>query len=159
MTQRTTIVRKCGRIGKGRLHDLLMIGWSRCIARYGKQPFAEALEITTAAVDKHLSGSMPGFESIVDAYGFDAEVLDEVADALGVRIVPKEAVCDTDNLNLLIARALLKINEATHPAGPGGRVITHTEYLDGEEVMRALHKATGDWVQRCGDIRKPRAVA
>lgn len=159
MRQRQTIVRNCSMIGKAGLHDLLMIGWQRAIAKFGKGPFAEALEISTVAVDKQLSGSMPDFSLIVNAYGFDSEVLDDVLDEMGLRIVPKEAACDTDDLNLLLARALVKLNEATHPDGPGGRTIVHTEYLDGELVMRSLHKAAGAWIERCAVIRGDRAVA
>lgn len=160
MPQRTTIVRNTAKIGKSRLHDVLMIGWARMIARHGKSEFADELGVTTAAIDKQLQGTMPGFDLIVDACGMgEGDVLSEVCDALGVRIVPKEAACDTDDFNLLLARALVTINEAMHPDSPGGRTVTHTEYLDGEEVMRALHKASGDWLQACADIRKPRSVA
>jgi hypothetical protein len=159
MPARQTIVRNCSKISKSSLHDLLMIGWARSIAKFGKGAFAEELDISTAAVDKQLSGSMPDFTSIVDVYGFDSEVLDEILDKLGVRIVPKEAACDVDDLNVLLARALVKINEATHPDGPGGRTITHTEYLDGELVMRSIHKASGAWVERCAVIRGDRAAA
>lgn len=159
MQPRQTIVRKCSKISKSRLHDLLMVGWSRSIAKFGKGPFAEAIELTTAAIDKQLASSMPGFEHIVDVYGFDAQVLDDVAKALGVRIVPEDAVCDTDDLHVLLARALVKISEAMHPESPGGRTIVHSEYLDGEAVMRELHAASGRWLAACSDIRKPREVA
>ena len=157
--QRTTIVRKGGRIGKARLHDLLMVGWQRCVAKFGREAFADELEISTEALRKQLSGSMPDFSTIVAAYCIDDDVLSEVLDALGVRIVPKEAACDVDDLNVLMARALVKINEATHPDGPGGRTITHSEYLDGELVMRQIHKASGAWVEQCAVIRGHRSVA
>lgn len=158
MASRLTIVRKCSKIGKSRLHDLVMVGWSRCIARYGKQAFAEELGVTTAAIDKQLSGSMPDFALIADARGFDEDVLNEVCDALGIRIVPRNTVCDSDHLNLVLARALVKINEATDPKGPGGRAIVHTEYLDGESIMLELHKATGAWLEKCAEARTPRMV-
>lgn len=159
MAERQTVVRKCSKIGKARLHDLLMIGWSRAIAKFGKGPFAEALDISTVAVDKHLSGSMPGFEAIVDAYSIDDDVLNEVLSELGVRVVPKDATCDSDDLKLLLARVMLKIQEAEHPDSPGGRAIVHQEYLDCEANMRALHKMSGDWLEVCAQIRRPREVA
>lgn len=159
MPSRQTIVRNRSKLGKSRVHDLLMVGWARCIARYGKEPFADALDVTTAAIDKHLKGSMPDFATIIDAASIDDQVLDEIADALGVRIVPKDAVCCVDDLNLLLSRALVKLNEAIHPDSPGGREIVHTEFLDGEEVMRALYHRSGEWLERCAQIRKPRSVA
>ena len=159
MATRQPVVRNRSKISKPQLHDLLMIGWQRAISKFGKGSFAEALDISTVAVDKQLSGSMPDFATIVDAYAIDCELLDEVLDALGVRIVPKEAACDVDDLNVLMARALVKINEATHPDGPGGRTITHSEYLDGELVMRQIHKASGAWVEQCAVIRGHRSAA
>jgi hypothetical protein len=159
MASRLPVVRKCSKISKPQLHDLLMIGWQRAIAKFGKGAFAEALDISTVALDKQLAKSMPAFETIVDAYSFDEDVLRDVLDELGVRIVPKEAACDTDDLNVLLARALVKINEALHPDSPGGRAVVHTEYLDGEEVMRQIHSASGAWLQACADIRRPREVA
>lgn len=157
MNQRTSIVRNRSKVSKSRLHDLLMSGWSRMIARHGKGAFADALDASTVAIDKHLTGSMPGFELIVDALTFeDSDVLDDVFAELGVRIVAADTVCCTDDLSLLIARVLVKVHEAEHPDGPGGRAVVPQEYLDAEQLMAQLHRATGAWMEKCREIRHPR---
>lgn len=156
MAARETIVRNRSKVSKARLHDLLMTGWARLIARHGKGSFADALDTSTVAIDKHLTGSMPGFELIADALTFkDSDVLDDVLAELGIRIVPADAVCCVDDLSLLIARVLVKVQEAEHPDGPGGRTVVPQEYLDAEDLMSKLHRATGAWLEKCRDIRTP----
>jgi hypothetical protein len=159
MRARRTVVRNCSTLSKPQLHALLMEGWARAIAKLGKGLFADHLEISAPALDKQLTGSMPGFDCIDKAFDADDSVLDEWAAEKGKRIVAKEAVCDVDDLRLLIARVMLKMQEVTHPDSPGGAAIVHSEYLDGETLMRELHGATGEWLARCSEIRRPRAVA
>lgn len=156
---RPPVVRNCSKLPKAELHDLLMVGWQRAVARHGRGAWTDALEITDEALRKQLNGSMPSFETVVDAYSCAGDVLDDLLDRLGSRIVPKDATCDTDDLRVLLARVMLKLQEAVHPTSPGGAAIVHQEYLDAEAEMRALHKLSGDWIQMCADIRKPRSVA
>ena len=52
--------------------------------------------------------------------------------------------------------ALLMCGE--HPDGPGGPAIVPQEYLAGETLMRALHIASARWIERCDQIRRPRAA-
>lgn len=150
-----TVVRNCSTLSKPQLHALLMEGWARGIANLKKGAFADALEITGPALDKQLTGSMPGLECIDKALDAEPTVLDDWLKQKGKRLVDAEAVCDVDDLNLLIGRVLVMINEATHPASPGGRAIVHTEYLAGEDLMRQLHQASGDWLESCSSLRKP----
>jgi len=144
---------------KPKLHAALMQGWSRAIAKFGKGGFADKLEVSVTALDKQLTGSMPGFELIDRAFDHDPSVLDDWAREKGVRLVAAEAVCDVDDLNLLIGRVLVLINEATHPDSPGGRAIIHSEKLKGEDLMRQLHHTSGQWLSECADLRRPRSVA
>lgn len=154
-----TVVSNTDPLPKQRLHAKLMRGWSRIIDKMGKGAFADALGATTAGIDKQLSGSMPGLEMIDAALCIDPTVLDDWLKHRGVRLVAEGAVCDVDDLGLLMARVLVMIQEAEHPDGPGGRTITHTEYLNGEKLMRQIHSASGRWIDCCTDIRRPREVA
>lgn len=158
MPTKQTVVRKCSKLGKPDLHAKLMEGWTRCIARFGKGSFADALEISTVGLDKQLTGSMPDFATIMDAFDHDDTVLDDVLTAKGKRLVPIDAACDIDDASLLLSRALVMIHEAEHPDGPGGRAITHNEYLDGEQLMRELQATATRWLAKCADIRRPRAA-
>lgn len=156
MATRQSIVRNRSKISKARLHDLLMAGWTRLIVRHGKGALADELDTSTVAIDKHLTGSMPGFDLIADTLTFkDSDVLDDVLAELGLRVVPSDSVCCIDDFALLLSRVLVKVQEAEHPDGPGGRAVVPQEYLDAEELMAKLHRATGAWLEKCREIRTP----
>lgn len=159
MTHRTTVVGEKQRLSKHQLHALLMAGWSRAIAEKGKGSFADEIDTSVQGLDKQLTGSMPGFDTIDRAFDADERVLDDWIDAKGRRIVAKEAVCDVDDMGLLLSRVLVMLNEAEHPEGPGGRAIVPQEYLGGEALMRDLHAASARWIEKCNAIRRPKAVA
>lgn len=155
----TTVVANRDPLPKPRLHAKLMRGWARIIDKMGKGAFADALGATTAGIDKQLAGSMPGLEMIDLALCLDDTVLDDWLKFRGKRLVDDNAVCDVDDMGLLMARVLVMIQEAEHPDSPGGRSITHTEYLNGEKLMRDIHAASGRWIDQCTAIRRPREVA
>lgn len=154
-----TVVSQKHRLNKPQLHALLMEGWSRAIVKLGKGKFADALEISAPALDKQLTGSMPGFECIDKAFDECPTILDEYFRAKGKRIVDENAVCDTDDASLLIARLLVKLQEAEHPDSPGGRSVVHSELLGMEALIRQLNGATGNWLHQIEQMRRPRSVA
>ena len=154
-----SVVAKAQRLSKPKVHALLMEGWTRAIATLGKGKFADALEISTVALDKQLTGSMPGFDIIDKAMDACPTVLDEYIRAKGKRIVDENAVCDTDDASLLIARLLVKLQEAEHPDSPGGRSIVHSELLGMENLIRQLNGATSNWLHQIEQMRRPRSVA
>lgn len=154
-----TVVAKAQRLTKPRLHALLMEGWSRAIVKLGKGKFADAVEISGTALDKQLTGSMPGFDIIDKAFDACPTVLDEYFRAKGKRLVDEEAVCDTDDASVIIARLMLWLQEAEHPNSPGGRRVVHTELAQAETLIRQLHGATGNWLVQIEAMRRPREVA
>lgn len=154
-----TVVSNTDPLPKHRLHALVMAGWNRAIAARGKGRFADDIDCSLPGLDKQLTGSLPGLEAIDRALCVEDSVLDDWLGFRGKKLVDKNAVCDVDDLGLLMARVLVMIQEAEHPDGPGGRAITHTEYLNGESLMRQLQAATGKWVERCDRIRAPRLEA
>lgn len=154
-----TVVLHRSRLSRQELHALVMCGWTRCIAKLGRGRFADVIEVTGSGLDRHLKGSLPGLECIDRALDEDDTVLNEWLDAKGKRLVSKEAVCDTDDASLLIARLLVKLQEAQHPDSPGGRNVIHTELLGMEDLIRELHGATGNWLEQISQLRRPRAAA
>lgn len=144
---------------KQQLHAKIMLGWARAIDRHGRGGFCDKVEITSPGLNKQLEGSLPGLETIDKAIDAEPTVLDDWLDHKGKRLVDKDAVCDVDDMSLLIARVLVMIQEAEHPDGPGGRAVVPQEYLAGEKLMRDLHGASGRWLERCSAIRAQRAVA
>lgn len=154
-----TVVGNKAPLGKPKVHALLMEGWARAIVKLGKGSFADKIGISGPALDKQLTGSMPGFDVIDAALDACPTVLDEYLREKGKRLVDQEAVCDTDDASLLIARLLVKLQEAEHPESPGGRNVTHGELLGMEALIRQLHGATGNWLNQIENIRRPRSVA
>ena len=154
-----TVVSKRQPLSKPQLHSLLMQGWTRAIAKLGKGRFADAIGVSGPALDKQLVGSMPGFDCIDAALDACPTVLDEYLREKGKRLVDQDAVCDTDDASLLIARLMVKLQEAEHPESPGGRAVVHTELLGMELLIRQLHGATGNWLGQIEKLRRPRSVA
>lgn len=153
--RRTTIVRKINGPSKSELHDLLMIGWARCIAAYGRGAFADALEISAVGIDKQLAGSMPDFATICHALLLDPHVLDDVMARLGKRIVDKDAVCSTDQRASAVLVAALKKSIEAEADGH----IDHNELLGMEAELRATRAVVDALLQRITDLRKPRVAA
>ncbi len=154
-----TVVSAKRPLTKPRVHAYLMEGWSRAIVKLGKGAFADAIEISDVALNKQLTGSMPGFDCIDRALDACPTVLDEYLRAKGKRLVDEESVCDTDDASLLIARLLVKLHEAEHPDSPGGRAVVHSELLGMEALIRQLHGASGNWLAQIEAMRRPREVA
>ncbi len=154
-----TVVGEQTPLTKQRLHAKLMRGVSRGIDNAGgKGRFADAIDLSVQALDKQFAGSMPSVEVLDRMMDAEPTVLDDWMRAKGLRIVAENAVCDSDDLGLLLARVQLMLQEAEHPDGPGGRTVVPQEYLAGEKVVRELHALTGRWIERCSALRRPRAA-
>jgi hypothetical protein len=154
MTQPASVPEDRRPLTKGELHAKLMVGWSRAIAAVGsKAAFAERMDITTEGLRQQINGSFPGFDMIDRAFDLDGSVLDDWLTTKGKRIVDDNAICDTDDASVLIARLMLWLQEAQHPESPGGRRIVHTELVGAEQLIRQLHGATGNWLARITDLR------
>ena len=154
MMQRTTVAGKSEPLTKPRLHAKIMRGWARCIDRMGKGAFADSIECSGPGLDKQLAGSMPGLEMLDRALCVDPSVLDDWLAHHGKRVVDVDAVCDADDMSLLMTRLLLLIQEAEHPDSPGGRAILHTELLPMEQLIRDVHGVTGNLIARINDLRR-----
>ncbi len=151
-----TVVAKAERLSKAALHAKIMRGVARGIDNQGgKGRFADAIDLSTQALDKQLQGSMPSIEVFDRVMDIEPTVLDDWLRSKGKRLVDEDAVCDVDDCSLLIARVLVMLNEAEHPNGPGGRKIVPQEYLGGEKLMRDLHAASARWLHQCSEIRGP----
>jgi len=153
MNDDTPVVRNRSKLTKLELHSLLMAGWQRGIMRHGKGGFADKLEVSSTALNKQLTGSIPDLETIDRAFDAEHTVLDDYFAKKGKRIVDAEAVCDVDDASVLITRLLLWLQEAQHPDSPGGRKVVHAELLPAEFMIRQLHQATGNWLSQISQIR------
>lgn len=161
MTQRTsTVVPEIADVTEAEFRGAMVSGLARAEKLVTRKALAEAMDLSTKQVGNILEkGASTDPKRLWDARVVCETALDDIADLYGVRIVPKDAVCDVDDLALLLSRVLVMINEAEHPAGPGGRAVVPQEYLTGEPLMRELHAASGRWLEKCAAIRRPRSVA
>jgi hypothetical protein len=153
MASRQPVVRVCAKLTKPELHALLMTGWARAIAKFGKGAFADAIETTGAGIDKQLSGSMPGFETIMDAFDHDPSVLDDLFRLKRKRIVDDESTCETGDALILMSKLLTWLAEAQHPNSPGGKRVVPSEIGGAESLIREVHIATGNWLDQLNSHR------
>jgi hypothetical protein len=144
MANPDTVVAAPQRLTKQQLHAKLMRGWSRAIDNHGRGVFMDALDISSQGLTKQVGGSMPDFEMIDRAFDLEPTVIDDWLKSKGVRIVDRDAVCDSDDLCVLVSRLLHKLIAAEHPDSPGGRRIVPSEIFDMEKDLADLvRKATG----------------
>lgn len=149
-------------VNEAKFHNAMIRGLSRAADALGSlKALAFVMDISTKQLGNIMAGASTDPKRLWDAHiaAPDADVMNDIAELYGKRLVDKNATCDTDNLNVLLARVLLMVNEATHPDSPGGRAIVHTEYLDGETLMRQVHTMSANWLEQCAQIRRPRGVA
>lgn len=159
MANATTVVAAPQRLSKLELHARLMVGWSRLIARMGRGRFADMLEISGEGVAKQLAGSMPRFEQIDRAFDEDNSILDDWLAHKRKRLVDEDAVCDTDDAALLMSRLLERLLAAQHPDSPGGRRIVAPEIMEMEDLLREVHRMTGNLLEEGARYRGLRSVA
>jgi hypothetical protein len=153
MPNRQPVVSNRSKLSKLELHSLLMAGWNRAIMTHGKGAFADKLGISSTALNKQLTGSMPDMETIDSALDAEPSILDDYLGKKGKRLVDATAVCDVDDASVLITRLLLWLHEAQHPDSAGGRKIVHSELLPAEFMIRQLHQATANWLAQISELR------
>lgn len=149
MTQRTKVPARRIPLTKAALHAKLMTGWARAISICGgKASFAERMDISTEALRQQNNGSFPSFELIDRAYDIDPSILDDWLAEKGARIVDRDAVCDTDDVSVLVSRLLNKLIEAQHPDSPGGRRIVGPEILDMDSLLREVVRVASSLIDQ-----------
>lgn len=158
MASRATIVRKCSKLSKSHLHDLLMARASCLIAEHGKGSVAEYLEISTTALDKQLTGSMPCFETIMDLFDADPSLFDGILRLKGFKLVQAEARSEIGDAIIMIARLLDWLARAQHKDSPGAERIVAQEIAQAEDIIRELHTATGNWLDQLNSYRGLKVV-
>lgn len=136
-------------LSKADLHAKLMTGWSRAVATCGGQGgFLDRMDIVRPTLTGHFSGSFPSFELIDRAYDIDQSILDDWLAEKGARIVDRDAVCDTDDVSVLVSRLLNKLVEAQHPDSPGGRRIVGPEILAMDDLLREVVRVASSLIDQ-----------
>jgi len=148
MQRSETVVGQIRPLSKLELHAKLMRGWNRAIDALGKGRFADKLEISGPGLDKQLTGSLPGVDLLDKALAVEPSVLDDWLAHHGLRLVDREAVCDTDDVSVLVSRLLNKLVEAQHPDSPGGRRIVGPEILAMDDLLREVVRVASSLIDQ-----------
>lgn len=160
MTQRSNVVPSVSDVTEDQFHGAMIAGLGRAEVSVGsRKALAYTMDVSPKQLGNIFAGAAPHPKRLWDALAVEPTALDDIARLYGKRMVDQEAVCDTDDASLLIARLLVKLQEAEHPDSPGGRNVTHSELLGMEGLIRQLHGATGNWLNQIEGIRRPRSVA
>jgi len=151
---RGSFVPEMSRVTEDQFHGALAAGLGRAEQRVGSKALAYLMDVTTKQLGNIFAGSGTNPKRLWDARQADPTVLDDVASLYGCKIVSKaEDDAANDVGTLPIATLLARVAAAEAPESPGGTKKTHTELLDMEAEIRAVHALTADWIERINATR------
>jgi hypothetical protein len=155
MLQPSNVVPETTSVTEDEFRAAMLAGLARCEKKSSDKALAYVMDITTKQLGNIKNkGGTPSPKRLWDAHAAHGTGLEDIAALYGMRLVAKEAVCDVDDVSVMIARLLLWLHEAQHPNSPGGRKVVHSELLPAEFMIRQLNQATGDWLATIADHRK-----
>jgi hypothetical protein len=138
------------RLEKERVRDLLALGWARTVAKHGRVPFANHLNVHVDTVKNALGGDhSPEIHTALNSLGFDHLALDDLMEAYGLRVVPRDqadAGCSSATLPLLAA--VHKVAEAEADGA-----IDHAELLAMEGELREAASIIARLLTRVSGLR------
>lgn len=130
-------------------HDRLVAGWSRAIASLTKPVFAHRIGMTTRGLEKVLAGSTPHACTIFNSRAAEPTALDEVLAGYGLRLVPADSACSSDeHAGLALLRAAHKCVEAEADG-----VKDHQELLAMEPELRASASIVANMLARIDALK------
>ncbi len=159
MNARSNVVPEMSGVTEDQFHGAMVAGLGRAETKVGSKALAFVMDVTTKQLRNIFGGSAPHPKRLWDARKVCPSALDDIADLYDCKIVSKASACDVDDLKVLIATVNLKLTEYAHPESAAGEKTAHSEFLDGEDLMRELNEATARWLETCRSIRRPRSVA
>ncbi|MEH3107123.1 MAG: hypothetical protein PGN09_07535 [Sphingomonas fennica] len=138
----------------------MLAGLARAERQTSRKVLAFAMDVTTKQLGNIMeAGSMPAPKRLWDALGAEETALDDIARLYGLRLVPQDATCDSDDAGVVLASLLQALLKAEHPDSPGGRTVVPQELLGMETLVRAVHAKTGKMIACIDEHRRPRVVA
>lgn len=140
-------------------HAHMVAGLARAQQRAGAKGLAFVMDLTKKQLGNILAGGMTSPKRLWDALAACPTALDDIAGAYGRRLVPKDAICDSDRGTQPIAALLAQVALAESPDSPGGAAKTHAELLEMEPDIRAVRRLLDGWIEEIDRIRAPRVVS
>jgi hypothetical protein len=137
-------------LSEERVRDLLALGWARTVAKHGRVPFANHLGCHTDTVKNAIGGDhSPHLHNAFNSLGFDHLALDDLMEAYGLRVVPRDAACLGDEkATLPLLAAVHKVAEAEADGG-----IDHVELLEMEPELREASAILARLLTRISGLR------
>lgn len=135
--------------------NAVVSGLARAQAELGSQKrLAVVMELSTKQVGNIMAGASTDPKRLWDVRAACPSALDDIADLYGARIVPKDAICSTDERLSVAGCALLR--KAIDAELDG--IVTHQELLGMEEELRAMRALIDAKLEQVSNLRKPRAA-
>lgn len=160
MTQRSSVVPETNVVTEDQFHGAMVEGLGRAIKNNSERALAYVMGLTTTKqLGNIMRGSATHPKRLWDALAAEPSVLDNIATLYGKKLVDQDAICDTNNLGMLLAQLHIWLERARHPDSPGGPAIVHSEKLDGEALLRDAYGEIGRFLEECATIRRPRVAA
>jgi hypothetical protein len=148
------VVPETSSVTEDQFHGAMVAGLGRAERSAGAKALAYVMDVTTKQLGNIFKGSTPNAKRLWDARKANPTVLDDIADLYGCKIVSKALDDAANDIGTLpIATLLARVAAAEAPDSPGGVKKTHTELLDMEAEIRAVHALTADWIERINATR------
>jgi len=139
-------------------HGHMVAGLARAQQRVGPKGLAFVMDLSPKQLGNVMAGASTSPKRLWDALAACPTALDDVAAAYGRRLVPKDAVCDSDRGTQPIAALLAQVALAESHDSPGGASKTHAELLDMEADIRAVRLLLDGWIAEIDRIRAPSSL-
>jgi len=138
-----------------------LVSLSRLCAKHGEDKVAQWLGISERHLRNVRSGSsLPSADKLWGLLAHDSTAHDEMDALYGLRHVPIDALCSTDPLTRDLIALANEVAQSEDPSSPGGVQVTDHELLvKDEHRMRRVYNTLGVWLDRIGNMRRPRSVA
>ena len=137
-------------VSEAEFHARVVLGLERAARKLGgDRPVAAAMDLSTKQVGNIKRGASTDPKRLFDLNQKCPGVLDDIADAYGVRIVPKDAICTSDvRTSSALVTLLAKVIDAEADGS-----IDHVELLGMEWELRTVRAILDRKLSRIGGLK------
>jgi hypothetical protein len=154
---RRTVVPVRSTVTEDQFQTCVIEGLARAQAAFGNQKsLAFVMDLSTKQVGNVMAGAATDAKRLWDVHACEGSALSDVADLYGLRLVPKDAVCTSDEKPLSVTTCAL-LKKAIDAELDG--IETHQELLGMESELRDMRALIDRRLARIADLRAPRGVA
>lgn len=157
MTQRSTVLPVAPKVSEQDFTNSVTMGLSRAQAAFGtSKALAYVMDLSTKQLSNVMAGASTDAKRLWDVHAVEGSALSDVAALYGLRIVPRDAVCSSDEAPLSVATCAL-LKKAIDAELDG--IETHQELLDMEHELRSMQALIDRRLAKIAELRTPRVAA